>query len=108
MLLADNEDEIPTNNSEKIQKNLKNNDINNQPLFLKNRQESYFNSIDSKNFNLGDIEKIYLELNKEKRKVLIQEKKIIKFDKLLQKKENQLSDEKVNIEKFKDSIKGGF
>lgn len=105
MLLADNQDEIPSNMSEKIQKNFKNNDINSQPFFLKNRQESYFNNIDSKNFNLGDIEKIYLELNKEKRKVLIQEKKIIKFDKLLQKKENQLSDEKVNIEKFKDSIK---
>ena len=52
--------------------------------------------------NFKEIERIYFELNEEKKKNRIQEHKIKKFNNLLKKKEIQLEEQKSKIQKNKD------
>lgn len=73
------------------------------PKFLAKAQENSSKSHNIQARNIEEIEKVYIELNKERKKVRIQEKKIIKFHELFRKKELQLEEEKMNLEKFKES-----
>lgn len=77
-------------------------EVENPKLLVKTHE----NSSKSSNIqarNIEEIEKVYIELNKERKKVRVQEKKIIKFHELFRKKELQLEEEKMNLEKFKES-----
>lgn len=73
------------------------------PKFLVKTHENSSKSSNIQARNIEEIEKVYLELNKERKKVRVQEKKIIKFHELFRKKELQLEEEKMNLEKFKES-----
>lgn len=69
----------------------------NEQLFQKYHSNSNNNQV-----NLKEIERIYFELNQERKKIRLQENKIKKFNSLLRRKDLQLEDEKNKIQKKKD------